>query len=118
MSVSYLLMLCISAPSVYFLVALLAGLFTSCLAVPHLTPADRPTKAYRNHQSKYNTGKVMSVGFNATNTTELQRKALWNYFLVKNDGSPGIHNTRFAVEVLQATVHAVSGKPVPGAAKP
>jgi len=33
-------------------------------------------------------------------------------------GSKCIHNTRYAVEVLQATIEAVSGNPIPGAARP
>lgn len=36
-------------------------------------------------------------------TNELQRKALWNYWVIRNDGSKGIHNTQFSVQVLQET---------------
>ncbi len=58
------------------------------------------------------TGAVMSGGFTTTNTTEAQRKALWNYWLVKNDGSNGVHNTRFAVEVLTTTFQELTGKAI------
>jgi len=54
----------------------------------------------------------------ASNTTELQRKALWNYSLIKNDGSNGVHNTRFAVEVLQETYFQLAGSKVPSGATP
>ena len=49
------------------------------------------------------------------NTTEVQRQALWNYAVVKNDKSNGIHNAAFSVQVLQRTYKAISGKDVPGA---
>ncbi len=49
------------------------------------------------------------------NTTEIQRQALWNYAVVKNDGSRGVHNTAFSVQVLQRTYKALAGKDVPGA---
>ncbi|MBI4300261.1 MAG: cytochrome c3 family protein [Chloroflexi bacterium] len=60
-------------------------------------------------------GVVLSSTISATNTTELQRKALWNYYLVNNDGSNGVHNTSFAVQVLQKTYKALTGSDVPGA---
>ncbi len=61
------------------------------------------------------TGDVLAGGITATNTTEAQRKALWNYWLVRNDGSNGIHNTSFAVQVLQKTYKELTGSNVPGA---
>ncbi|MBI4319434.1 MAG: hypothetical protein HY675_13180 [Chloroflexi bacterium] len=63
-------------------------------------------------------GAVLSSTISPSNTNELQRKALWNYWLIKNDGSNGIHNTRFAVEVLQETYAELTGGRIPGAAAP
>ncbi len=34
-------------------------------------------------------------------------KACWNYFLIKNDSSKGVHNPTFANEVLDATINAL-----------
>lgn len=63
-------------------------------------------------------GAILSSTINKTNTNEVQRKALWNYWLINNDGSDGIHNTRYAVEVLQETYFQLTGSKVPGAAAP
>jgi hypothetical protein len=41
--------------------------------------------------------------------------AIWNYWLMMNEGSKGIHNTAFTVQVLQRTYQQLVGKPVPGA---
>jgi hypothetical protein len=57
----------------------------------------------------------MITSVDAKNTTELQRQALWNYNVIANDGSRGVHNTAFAVQVLQRTYKALTGKDVPGA---
>jgi hypothetical protein len=37
-------------------------------------------------------------------TTEAQKKAIFNYLLVKNDGSKGIHNPDYTIGLLQATI--------------
>ena len=37
------------------------------------------------------------------------RKAWWNYQLIANDGSKGMHNTKFAVNVLTKSIAAVGG---------
>jgi hypothetical protein len=60
-------------------------------------------------------GNVRSSGITADNTTEVQRMALWNYWLIANDGSRGIHNAGFAVQVLQRSYRELTGNPVPGA---
>ncbi len=67
---------------------------------------------------KDKSGAVMSVGFNATNTSELQRKALWNYWVVNNDGSKGVHNTQFSVQVLQETYKQLTGETAGAKASP
>jgi hypothetical protein len=54
-------------------------------------------------------GSVLSSPVTTTNTTEAQRKALWNYWLVKNDGSRGIHNTKFAIGLLNTSYQELSG---------
>ena len=43
------------------------------------------------------------------------RDAIWNYEYVDNDGSLGIHNTAYAVGLLQVTYEALTGDPVPDA---
>jgi hypothetical protein len=50
-------------------------------------------------------------------TTDRQRflAAAWNLFYIANDRSRGIHNTAFAVSVLQRSYRAVTGVDVPGA---
>ncbi len=58
------------------------------------------------------TGDVLSYPIKPDNTTEAQRKALWNYWLVRNDGSLGIHNTRFVVDLLRLTYKELTGKEV------
>jgi len=62
--------------------------------------------------AKDDTGKIIS---DATKLTELQRMALWNYNLVKNDGSLGVHNTAYSIQVLQRTYRELTGSDVPGA---
>ncbi len=65
---------------------------------------------------KTSTGAVLSSPINATNTTEAQRKALWNYFLVNNDGSKGIHNTEYTVKLLQTSYKDLTGQTAGGVA--
>jgi mono/diheme cytochrome c family protein len=60
-------------------------------------------------------GEVLSYPVGADRTTEAERQALWNYWLIANDGSLGIHNTSFAVQVLQTTYEHLVGSEVPGA---
>jgi hypothetical protein len=36
-------------------------------------------------------------------------KALWNYQLIANDGSYGIHNPKFAIAVLQQSLRTLTG---------
>ncbi len=43
------------------------------------------------------------------------RDAVWNYALIKNDGSLGVHNVGFCVGLLQATYRELTGTDVPGA---
>ncbi|MEE8174059.1 MAG: carboxypeptidase regulatory-like domain-containing protein [Dehalococcoidia bacterium] len=59
-------------------------------------------------------GNVYSY-FEDVTTTEAERRALWNYWLVANDGSLGIHNTAYAVQLLQKTYEHLTGNDVPGA---
>jgi hypothetical protein len=48
-------------------------------------------------------------------TKEHFLRAAWNLFMVRGDGSRGVHNPAFAVEVLQRSYRAVTGSDVPGA---
>ncbi|MBW2306254.1 MAG: hypothetical protein JRG73_04895 [Deltaproteobacteria bacterium] len=47
--------------------------------------------------------------------TDAQYIAAYNYFFVLNDGSFGIHNTAYAVQVLQSSYRLLTGTPVPNA---
>jgi len=60
-------------------------------------------------------GEVLNSPVTPANSTEAQRKAMWNYNLIKIDGSYGIHNTSFTVQLLQKTYKELTGKDVPGA---
>lgn len=60
-------------------------------------------------------GQVLSSTITADNTTEVQRQALWNYRIVLADGSYGIHNTTFTIQLLQKTYEKLTGQPVPNA---
>lgn len=35
--------------------------------------------------------------------------AIWNYYFVKNDGSMGVHNTKYAVAILRASLTTLTG---------
>lgn len=41
--------------------------------------------------------------------------AAWNYFLIRNDGSKGVHNPAYAVQLLQQTYKALTGTDIPKA---
>jgi predicted CXXCH cytochrome family protein len=43
------------------------------------------------------------------------RDAVWNWEYVKNDHSNGIHNTDYTVGLLQVSIEALTGSPVPDA---
>ncbi len=60
-------------------------------------------------------GNIPSSDIDKMNLTETQLTALWNYTLIANDGSLGIHNTAFAVQVLQKTYKQLTGNDIPGA---
>ncbi len=64
---------------------------------------------------KNDDGNIPSSGIDKMGLTENQLRALWNYTLINNDGSLGIHNTAFAVQVLQKTYKQLTGEDVPGA---
>ena len=49
------------------------------------------------------------------NIPEAQYIAGYNYFFVHNDKSRGIHNTAYAVQLLQSSYQNLTGKPVPNA---
>jgi hypothetical protein len=44
-----------------------------------------------------------------TNDNILEKKAYWNYQLIAYDGSRGMHNTQFAVDVLTQSIAALNG---------
>lgn len=55
-------------------------------------------------------GKVISGKYDET-----LLKAVWNILFVENDGSGGVHNPQYAVQLLQASYKAVTGSDVPNA---
>jgi hypothetical protein len=57
-------------------------------------------------------GDVIGSRMNAEGITEAERIALWNYYLIANDGSLGIHNTQFAVQLLQTTINQLTGQDI------
>lgn len=57
-----------------------------------------------------------TVGFTFTNTFSIQElDAVYNYNLVANEGSFGIHNTALDVQLLQKAFKDLTGSDVPGA---
>lgn len=63
---------------------------------------------------KGSNGNVLS-SVTQNNTTPLQRQALWNYNVIVNDGSYGVHDAAFTIQVLQRTYKELTGRDVPGA---
>lgn len=45
----------------------------------------------------------------AANNNLTQKKAYWNYMLIAYDGSLGMHNTKFAIDVLTKSIIAIGG---------
>ncbi len=60
-------------------------------------------------------GNVLSSGISDKNTTRDQRQALWNYWVVESDGSNGLHNLDFTIQLLQTTYEHLVGSDVPNA---
>jgi hypothetical protein len=58
------------------------------------------------HQFPLNSDTTLNYAL--INTTTL-RKAYWNYQLILNDGSYGMHNAKFAFDVLTKTIAAMGG---------
>lgn len=54
-------------------------------------------------------------GLEAGKVSENDYKAAFNYFLIEADGSEGIHNPAYAVQLLQQSYKAVTGHDVPNA---
>jgi hypothetical protein len=51
---------------------------------------------------------IDSIDYTQITTPEL-KKAYWNYQLIANDGSKGMHNARFAIDVLTKSIIAIGG---------
>ncbi len=57
-----------------------------------------------------------TAGFSFTTTfTQQELDAVYNYNIVANEGSMGIHNTKFDVELLQKAFNDLTGANIPGA---
>ena len=54
-------------------------------------------------------GNLITSGFNTAGLTQVQLEAYWNYNVINSDGSNGIHNTQFIVQVLKETISQLSG---------
>jgi hypothetical protein len=66
---------------------------------------------------KNDDGTLYSSGFNNAGLSELELQAYWNYYVINNDGSKGIHNTQFSVQVLQETYKQLTGEQAGGEAR-
>jgi hypothetical protein len=44
-----------------------------------------------------------------TNNNPIEKKAYWNYMLIAYDGSGGMHNPKFAIDVLMKSIIALNG---------
>jgi hypothetical protein len=51
---------------------------------------------------------IDSINYTAITTLTL-KKAYWNYMLIAYDGSGGMHNTKFAIDVLTKSIIAIGG---------
>jgi hypothetical protein len=51
---------------------------------------------------------IDSIDYQQMTTPEL-KKAYWNYLLISYDGSGGMHNTEFAIDVLTKSIQAIGG---------
>lgn len=51
----------------------------------------------------------------ATDVSRDDYKAAWNLFVIEDDGSKGIHNPAYVIQLLQQSYKAVTGKDVPNA---
>lgn len=59
-------------------------------------------------------GFVSALG-DPTRSTLQQREAGWNWVYVYQDGSKGIHNPDYLVQLLQTSYNYITSEPVPGA---
>jgi nitrate reductase cytochrome c-type subunit len=55
-----------------------------------------------------------SLSITSTNWTQPQLEAAYNWLFVEKDGSLGVHNTAYAVGLLQASIANLTGVSVPG----
>lgn len=58
---------------------------------------------------KKDDGTLYTSGFNNAPLTVLELEAYWNYNVINSDGSNGVHNTQFVVQVLKETISQLSG---------
>jgi predicted CXXCH cytochrome family protein len=72
-------------------------------------------KALAEKLPKDDKGVVLTSGISDKNSTKEQRQALWNYQLVNADGSKGIHNPDFVIQLLQTTYRQLTSSDVPNA---
>ncbi len=61
-------------------------------------------------------GGLKTSGYSTATTVQLQ--AIWNYFLIKNDGSLGVHNAKFAGQLLRDAYESLSCSPAYTCARP
>lgn len=57
-------------------------------------------------------GKIEIGSGDFANLSDLQKEALYNYNFVWEDGSFGVHNTAYAVQLLQRSYWGIFGRPI------
>jgi nitrate/TMAO reductase-like tetraheme cytochrome c subunit len=60
--------------------------------------------------SETNAISISSANFN--NLTDDQKRVMWNYNFVVYDGSNGVHNTSYAVQLLQRSYYGIYNRPI------
>lgn len=94
-----------------------AGIQTEVTGLMHLVETE-VVKAAGAAKLGHEGGKIVftdSAGKAMANVDPKYLRAAWNFMLIELDGSRGVHNPVFAVQVLQATYRDLTGKAVPGA---
>jgi hypothetical protein len=66
-------------------------------------------------QTYYNAGSFELAAGKAAWTTVAQRAAAYNYFYVEFDGSTGIHNPTYAIQLLQQSIWSLDPNVIPNA---
>jgi mono/diheme cytochrome c family protein len=63
-------------------------------------------------------GELRSSGYNNAAVTDAERKAIWNYNLVHGDGSHGVHNGHYTMQLLRDSYEDLGCTPALTCARP